>query len=43
MGIEMNIHIWNLLGKENRKEEDNTRMVNFAKASLYPLEELTKV
>ena len=35
MGIEMNIQTWNLLGKENRNEKDNVRMINFAKSSLY--------
>ena len=33
MGIEMNIQTWNLLGKENRNEQDDVRMVNFARAS----------
>ena len=35
MGIEMNIQTWNLLGKEDRNEQDDVRMVNFAQASLY--------
>ena len=35
MGIEMNIQTWNLLGKENRDEQDNAHMINFAKISLY--------
>ena len=35
MGIEMNIQTWNLLGKKDRSEQDNVRMVMFAKASLY--------
>lgn len=35
MGIEMNIQTWNLLGKDDRNEQDDARMVNFAKASLY--------
>ena len=35
MGIEMNIQTWNLLEKENRDEQDDRRMVNFAQASLY--------
>ena len=35
MGIEMNIQTWNILGKENRNEQDDVRMVNFARASLY--------
>ena len=34
MGIEMNIQTWNLLAKEDRNKQDNTRMINFAKASL---------
>ena len=35
MGIEMNIQTWNLLGKEDRNEKDDGRMINFAHASLY--------
>ena len=35
MGIEMNNQTWGLLDKENRSEQDNIRMINFAKASLY--------
>jgi len=35
MGIEMNIQTWNLIGKEDRNEQDDVRMVNFAQASLY--------
>ncbi len=35
MGIEMNIQTWNLLGKDDRNEQDDVRMINFAKASLY--------
>ena len=35
MGIEMNIQTWNLLGKEERNEKDEARMINFAHASLY--------
>ena len=35
MGIEMNIQTWNLLGKENRNEQDDVRMINYSKASLY--------
>ena len=31
----MNIQTWNLLGKEDRNEQDDVRMVNFAQASLY--------
>ena len=33
MGIEMNLQTWNLLGKENRDEKDNSRMIHFAKAN----------
>ena len=35
MGIEMNIQTWNLLEKEDRKDKDDARMINFAQASLY--------
>jgi tetratricopeptide (TPR) repeat protein len=35
MGIEMNIQTWNLLDKKERNEQDDFRMINFAKASLY--------
>ena len=35
MGIEMNIQTWNLFGKKDRKEQDDVRMVMFAKSSLY--------
>ena len=35
MGIEMNIQTGNLLGNEDRKEQDDVRKVNFAQASLY--------
>ena len=35
MGIEMNIQTWNLLGNEDRNEQDVERMLNFAHASLY--------
>ncbi len=35
MGIEMNIQTWNLLIKEDRDEQDDARMIHFAKASLY--------
>ena len=35
MGIEMNIQTWNLLGKEDRDEKDDARMINFAHASLH--------
>ena len=30
MGIEMNIQTWNLLGKEDRNEKDDARMINLA-------------
>ena len=35
MGIEMNIQTWNLLSEPDRNEQDNIRMINFARASLY--------
>ena len=35
MGIEMNIQTWNLLVKDDRNEQEDIRMLNFAKASLY--------
>ena len=35
MGIEMNIQTWNLLDKKDRSEQDDLRMVIFAKSSLY--------
>ena len=35
MGIEMNMQTWNLLGEKDITEQDDTRMLNFAKASLY--------
>ena len=35
MGIEMNIQTWNLLDKQDRTPQDDTRMVFFAHASLY--------
>ena len=35
MGIEMNIQTRNLLGKEDHNKQDDARMINFAKASLY--------
>ncbi len=35
MGIEMNIQTWNLLEKKDRKKQGDTRMINFAKASLF--------
>ena len=33
MGIEMNIQTWNLLGKENRNEQDDVRMINYSKCT----------
>ena len=35
MGIEMNIQTWSLLEKKDRSEQDDMRMVMFAKASLF--------
>ena len=35
MGIELNIQTWGLLDKKDRSEQDNIKMINFAKASLY--------
>jgi len=35
MGIEMNSQAWNLLSKDDRTEQDDVRMVNYAHASLY--------
>ena len=35
MGIEMNIQTWNLLGKDGRNKQEDIRMLNFAKVSLY--------
>ena len=35
MGIEMNIQTWNFLSKDDRTEQDDVRMVNYAHASLY--------
>ena len=35
MGIELNIQTWNLLDKVDRDENDDRRMLFFAKASLY--------
>ena len=35
MGIEMNNQTWGLLDKKDRSEQDNIRIINFAKASLY--------
>lgn len=35
MGIEMNIQTWNLLVTKERKEQDDVRMVMFAKSSLF--------
>ena len=35
MGIELNVQTWNLLDKKDRNENDDKRMLFFAKASLY--------
>ena len=35
MSIEMNNQTWNLINKKNRSKQDNIRMINFAKSSLY--------
>ncbi len=35
MGIELNIQTWNLIMKMDRNENDDKRMLLFAKASLY--------
>ena len=35
MAIELNVQIWNLLDKKDRNENDNKRMLFFAKASLH--------
>ena len=35
MGIEMNIQTWGLLAKKKRSEQENLRMIMFAKSSLY--------
>lgn len=35
MGIEMNMQTWNLLMKEDRNDQDETRMIYFAHASNY--------
>ena len=35
MGIEMNNQTWSLLDKKDRSEQDDIRMINYAKASLY--------
>ena len=35
MGIEMNNQTWSLLDKNDRHEQDDIRMINYAKASLY--------
>ena len=32
LGIELNIQTWNLLSKDNRSEQDDVRIINFAKA-----------
>ena len=35
MAIELNVQTWNLLGKKDRNENDDKRMLFFAKASLH--------
>ena len=35
MGIEMNNQTWSLLDKKDRSDQDDIRMINYAKASLY--------
>ena len=35
MGIEMNNQTWTLLDKKDRNEQDDIRMINYAKSSLY--------
>ena len=35
MGIEMNIQTWDFLMKKERSEQDDLRMIMFAKSSLY--------
>ncbi len=35
MGIEINNQTWKLLGNKKRNRQDDIRMLNFAKASLY--------
>lgn len=35
LGIDLNMQVWNLLGKTDRDQNDNNRMVAFAKGSLY--------
>ena len=35
MGKQMNNQTWGLLSKTDRSEDDNEKMVYFAKASLY--------
>ena len=35
MAIEMNNQTWSLLDKKDRNEQDDIRMINYAKASLY--------
>ena len=35
MRIEMNNQTWSLLDKKDRSEQDDIRMINYAKASLY--------
>ena len=35
MGIKMNNQTWSLLDKKDRSEQDDIRMINYAKASLF--------
>ncbi len=35
MGIELNQQTWALLGKKERNDRDNQRMIAFAKSSLF--------
>ncbi|MBC8214121.1 MAG: hypothetical protein ISR90_00195 [Candidatus Marinimicrobia bacterium] len=35
LGIELNIQTWNLLGQKKRTNDDNIRMIQFAKGSLF--------
>lgn len=35
MAIEMNNQTWSFLDKKDRSDQDDVRMINYAKASLY--------
>ncbi|MBN2858093.1 MAG: tetratricopeptide repeat protein [Candidatus Delongbacteria bacterium] len=35
LGIELNMQVWNLLGKTERDKNDDNRMIAFAKGSLF--------